>query len=129
MMAAQRFADPDLDAFDRAKIVGVRSGTTHAHTGVWVVVVERRVFVRSWNDRPTGWYRALRAEPHGTIVLGGKDGRETPIRARAVRSAPLRAADTAAYARKYHTPASQRWVLGFAEPAREATTLELIPAG
>ena len=128
-MTARRFAHPDVDALDRAQIIGVRSGTTHAHTGVWVVVVERRVFVRSWNDKPTGWYRALRADPRGTIVLGGKQGREIPILARAVRSAPLRAAVTAAYARKYHTPASQRWVQGFAEPAREATTLELIPAG
>lgn len=128
MVAGPRFAEPDVEALDRAKILGVRSGTVHKHTGVWVVVVERRVFVRSWNDRPTGWYRALRAEPRGSIVLGGKEGREIAILARPVRSARLRSAVTAAYARKYHTPASQQWVRGFAEPDREATTLELIPA-
>ena len=129
MTTAPRFAPPDVEALDRLKILGVRSGSVHRHTGVWVVVAEGRVFVRSWNDKPTGWYRALRAEPIGSIALGGKDERELAVHARAVRSARLRAAVTAAYARKYATPASQKWVRGFAEPAREATTLELVPAG
>lgn len=128
MTTAPRFPASDVDALDQATILGVRSGTTHRHTAVWVVVVERRVFVRSWNDKPTGWYRALRAAPHGTIVIGGKAGRELPIRARAVRSARLRAAVTTAYASKYPTPGSKKWVAGFAEPQREANTLELVPA-
>ena len=118
-------------ALDRAPILGVRAGVTHTHTGVWVVVVRGRVFVRSWNDKPSGWYRALRAEPRGTIVLGGRRGevaREFAIEARYVQSVPLRSAVTAAYARKYHTQASKKWVEGFKEPAREATTLELVPA-
>src|SRR5215207_6375962 len=83
MTTSRRFTGPELDALDRAKILGVRAGTDHKFTGVWVVVVERRVFVRSWNDKPTGWFRALRAAPHGTIVFGGKGEREIPIRARA----------------------------------------------
>jgi hypothetical protein len=128
--SAGRFSASDVDALDRAQILGVRSGPTHKYTGVWVVVVEGRVFVRSWNDKPTGWYRALRKEPLGMIALGGRRGveaREIPVRARPVRSARLRDAVTAAYARKYHTPASQKWVRGFAETEREATTLELVP--
>jgi hypothetical protein len=128
MATLHRFTESDVEALDRAKILGVRSGTIHKHTGVWVVVVEHRVFVRSWNDKPTGWYRALRAEPRGTMALGGKAGREVDIVARPVRSARLRSAVTAAYARKYDTPASQQWVRGFAAPEREATTLELLPA-
>lgn len=123
------FTASDLEELDRAKILRVRSGTTHRHTGVWVVVVDGRVFVRSWNDKPTGWYRALRAEPLGTIAFGGKSGREIPIRARPVRGARILTAVTAAYARKYDTPASLKWVRGFAEASREATTMELVPAG
>ena len=131
MTSASRFSEADLESLDRAQILGVRSGTTHRHTGVWPIVVEGRLFVRSWNDKPTGWYRALRAEPRGTIAWGGKGGkggRELRIRARATRSARLIAAVTAAYAQKYDTPGSQVWVRGFAEPSREATTLELVPA-
>ena len=130
MTTTPRFSASDVDELDRAPILGVRAGATHKFTGVWVVVVDGRVFVRSWNDKPSGWYRAWRKEPAGTIAVGGRRGveaREIPVRARPVRSAQLRAAVTSAYARKYHTPASQKWVQGFAESAREATTLELVP--
>ena len=120
----QRFSDPELESIDRLKILGVRSGTAHRHTGVWVVVVERRVFVRSWNDKPTGWFRAFRDEPRGSILIGGTD---RGVRARHVRSERLRHAVTGAYAAKYDTKASQKWVRGFADEAREATTLELVP--
>jgi hypothetical protein len=88
------------------------------------VVVEDRVFVRTWNDLPTGWYRAFRREPRGALRVGD---RELAARVLPVRSPRLRAAVTAAYAAKYPTPASRKWVRGFAEPEREATTLELVP--
>lgn len=119
-----RFSDTELETLDRLKILGVRSGSEHRHTGVWVVVVERRLFVRSWNDKPTGWYRAFRKEPHGAISMGGRD---RSVQAREVRSERLRRAVTAAYAEKYDTKASEKWVRGFAEARREATTLELVP--
>ncbi|HEU4699811.1 MAG TPA: nitroreductase/quinone reductase family protein [Gemmatimonadales bacterium] len=121
-----RFTDAELQALAQAKILGVRAGTEHRYTSVWVVVVEDRVFVRTWNDKPGGWYRAFRAEPLGTIRLGRE---ELAVRARPVRSARLRQAVTQAYAQKYPTKGSEQWVRGFAEPRREATTLELVPAG
>jgi hypothetical protein len=108
----------------QAKILGVRAGAEHRYTGVWVVVVEGRAFVRPWNDKPTGWYRAFRAQPRGSIQLAG---REVAVRARHARSERLRGAVTRAYAEKYNTKASQKWVRGFAEPGREATTLEFVP--
>jgi hypothetical protein len=123
MAAARRFAGPVLEELARAKMLGVRAGTEHRYTGIWVVVVEGRVFVRSWNDKPTGWYRAFLAQPLGSIQLAG---REIAIRARRLRSERLRDAVTQAYAGKYDTKASQKWVRGFAEPDRSATTLELL---
>ena len=123
-MPTPRFSTAELEALDRAKILGVRSGSEHRYTGVWVVVIDGRVFVRSWNDKPTGWYRAFRDEPRGSISLPGQEWR---VRARHVRSAELRRAVTVAYAAKYDTKASRKWVRGFAEEEREATTLELLP--
>jgi hypothetical protein len=125
MAAARRFSGPALAELAKAKIVGVRAGTEHRYTGVWVVVVEGRVFVRSWNDKPTGWYRAFQAQPLGSIQLAG---REIAIRARRLRGERLRDAVTRAYAAKYNTKASEKWVRGFAEAHRSATTLELLPA-
>jgi hypothetical protein len=125
MTTSRRFSARELEMLQHLKIVGVRSGTEHRYTGVWVVVVERRVFVRSWNDKPTGWYRAFRDEPRGSISLRAKD---IVVRASHVRSERLRHAVTEAYAEKYDTKASEKWVRGFAEVEREATTLELVPA-
>ena len=125
MTAARRFSGPVLEELAQAKILGVRAGTEHRYTGVWVVVVEGRAFVRPWNDKPTGWYRAFQSEPRGSIQLAG---REIAVRARQTRSERLRGAVTRAYGGKYDTKSSEKWVRGFAEPRRAATTLEFLPA-
>ncbi|HEX8178965.1 MAG TPA: DUF2255 family protein [Pyrinomonadaceae bacterium] len=119
------FAAAIVEAIRNAKIVGVRAGPEHRYTGVWVVVVDGRVFVRSWNDKPTGWFRAFRQQPCGTIKVGAL---EIPVRAKSVRGARIRDAVTVAFGEKYNTKASLRWVEGFAEPARALTTLEFVPA-
>jgi len=124
MATEPRFSTLALGALSVAKILGIRAGTEHRHTGVWVVVVDGRVFVRSWNDKATGWYRAFREEPRGSIQLAGE---QIEIQAKTVRSERLRKAVTDALGRKYNTKASQRWVRGFATPRRAATTLELVP--
>jgi hypothetical protein len=119
------FPDALIDALSSAKILGVRAGAEHRYTGVWVVVVDARVFVRSWNDKPRGWFRAFRKQPSGTIQVGEL---EIPVRGRPVRSARLRDAVTSAFGEKYNTKGSRKWVEGFAEPERVINTLEFIPA-
>ena len=51
---------------------------------------------------------------------------EIPVRGQHVRSARLRRLVTQAYAEKYPTKGSVKWVKGFAEPEREINTLELL---
>jgi hypothetical protein len=119
-----KFAEDIVEALRDAKILGVRAGAEHRYTGVWVVVVEGRPFVRSWNDKPTGWFRAFRKEPNGSVQVAG---REIPVRAKLTRSARLRKAVTVAFGQKYNTKGSQKWVEGFGEPARELTTFEFVP--
>jgi hypothetical protein len=93
MTAARRFSGPALEELVKAKILGVRAGAEHRYTGVWLVVVEGRAFVRSWNDKPTGWFRAFLAQPLGSIQMAG---REIAVRARRLRSERLRDAVTRA---------------------------------
>ena len=119
-----RFKKADVEALHKAKILGVRAGAEHRYTGVWVVVVEGRVFARSWNDKPTGWFRAFNQQPEGTIQVGD---RELAVRGKPVRSARLRDAVTIAFAEKYNTKGSRKWVEGFAEPERLLNTLEFVP--
>ena len=125
MPKAATFADEIIEAMRKAKILGVRSGAEHRYTGVWVVVVDDRIFVRSWNDKPTGWFQSFKKEPRGTIQAEGLD--ELPVRGKVVRSARIRDAVTTAFAEKYPTKGSRKWVEGFAEPARVLTTLEFVP--
>jgi hypothetical protein len=119
-----KFSDRIVESFRNAKILGVRAGKEHRYTGVWVVVVEGRPFVRSWNDKPTGWYRAFKKQPSGSVQVAGL---ELSVRAKLTRSARIREAVTLAFAEKYNTKGSQKWVKGFAEPTRELNTLELVP--
>ena len=115
------FAKDVVEAFRSAKILGVRAGTEHRYTGVWVVVVDGRVFARSWNDKPTGWFRSFRKEKSGMVQVGDLELR---VRGRVVRSARLRDAVTLAYGEKYPTKGSRKWVEGFAEPERVVNTIE-----
>jgi len=124
MPKADTFADEVVEEFRKAKIIGVRAGTEHRYTGVWVVVVDGRVFARSWNDKPTGWFQAFRKEPSGSVQAGEL---ELPVRGKLVRSARLREAVTTAFGEKYPTKGSRKWVEGFADASRVANTIEFIP--
>ena len=119
------FTDAVVEAVRDAKIIGVRAGTEHKSTGVWAVVVDDRVFARSWNDKPTGWFQAFRKQPAGMVQVGDL---EIPVRGKLVRSARMRDAVTVAFGEKYPTKGSRKWVEGFAEPARVANTIEFVPA-
>jgi len=118
------FAKEVVEAFRNAKILGVRAGTEHRYTGVWVVVVDGRVFARSWNDKPTGWFQAFRKESSGMVQVGDL---ELPVRGKLVRSVRLRDAVTVAFGEKYPTKGSRKWVEGFADPERVVNTIEFIP--
>jgi hypothetical protein len=125
--AGRRFPDAIVDAIDAGKILGIRAGSRrHRFIGVWAVVVERRVFVRSWNAGESGWHRVFRDERRGRMSV---NGRELPVRAVHTRSERLKDAVDRAYRRKYDTPGSIRWVRDLTRPRSRATTTELAPLG
>jgi len=108
-----------------AKILGIRAGTKpHRVIGIWAVVVEGRVFVRSYSLKPRSWYRVFREEPHGIIEV---NGRRIRVRAIFTRSERLKKLVDRAYAEKYNTPGSLIFVKGFRVNKRRHTTTELTP--
>jgi hypothetical protein len=119
-----KFEAAVLKAVDAARSLGVRSGDTHKHTNVWVVVISGRILVRSWNDKPTGWFRAFLRKPEGIIRVGKK---EVPARGKRVRNAKILNAMSAALAEKYPHKGSQHYIDGFRTAKRKATTLEFVP--
>jgi hypothetical protein len=113
-------------AIDASKILGVRAGrhSDHRFTGIWPVVVDGRVFVRSWKQTAGGWYHSFQKEKVGAIQVGDRTVR---VRAVAVRSEKIRDAVEAAYAEKYPTRGSMKYVRGFKTKRRRDTTTEFVP--
>src|SRR6516164_8614161 len=56
MNAKRRFPAGVVAAIRDGQILGLRAGTEpHRFIGIWAVVVEGRVFVRSWSLKPRSW--------------------------------------------------------------------------
>ena len=127
MASQRRFSKPVVAAIAKDKILGVRAGSDdHRFIGVWAVVVDGRVFIRSWGLERRSWYNTFRENPKGTIQAAGRE-----LRVRAVTSVSERTkkAVDEAYAAKYTTPGALRYVRGFARSKRRRdTTTELRPA-
>jgi hypothetical protein len=121
---ARRFSRAVIAAIDAAKIMGVKAGTEHKFIGVWPVVVGGRVYARSWGLSRDGWYRTFLEDPVGVIQIGDRE-----IRVRAVRARSERVRDKVehAYAEKFTTKASQKWVRGFRAARRRESTIEFVP--
>src|SRR5690349_6480745 len=125
MSSTQKFPKSVVEAVHRAKILGIRTGTKpHRIIGIWVVVVEGRVFVRSYSLKPRSWYRTFLEEPRGVIEVNGQ---EIPVGAVFTRSERLKSAVDRAYREKYNTPGSLHFVKGFKQKKRRDTTTELVP--
>ncbi|MDX6613348.1 MAG: hypothetical protein QOD75_2534 [Blastocatellia bacterium] len=114
-----------MAAIHDGKILGIRAGSRpHRIIGIWAVVVENRVFVRSWSMKARSWWRTFLEEPFGIIEVEGK---QIPVRAVITRSERLKDLVDKAYAEKFNTPGSAHFVKGFAEKKRRDTTTELAP--
>ena len=122
----KRFSRAVVDAVDDAGIMGIKAGakSDHKFTGVWPVVVNGRVYARSWTLKKDGWYHAFLDDPLGILQIGGRE-----IRVRAVRARSERVRDKVedAYAAKYDTKASQKYVRGFRSARRREATMEFVP--
>ena len=125
MVQARSLPRTVVAAIDASKILGIRAGSRsdHRFIGVWPIVVEGRVLVRSWTLKPDGWYRTFLDDPLGTIQVGE---RQVRVRAVRVRSPRLLAAMEVAYAAKYPTLASRRYVRGFRTARRREASIEFI---
>ena len=125
MRGKRRFPPKLLAAIDGAGILRIRAGMQpHRFIGIWAVVVEGRVFVRSWSLKPRSWYRTFLDEPRGAIEAAG---REIRVRAVRTRSERLKDAIDRAYLKKYNTPGSLKYARDLGQKKSKETTTELVP--
>ena len=122
----RRLARALVAAIDASSIMGIRAGGRSAHrfVGVWPIVLDGRVFARSWTRKKDGWYYTFQADPLGTLQIGE---RQIRVRARRVTAEKLRDRIEDAYAEKYDTKASKKYVRGFRTKRRRDTTTEFVP--
>ena len=125
MKAIERFSDHILAVFRESKGLRIRAGTApHRFIGIWLVVVNDRVFVRSWSVKRRGWYRTFLEEPRGTVQIAKH---EIAIRAVRTRDKRVRDAVDRAYLDKYNTPGALKYARDLGSAQSRATTLELRP--
>lgn len=123
MKPKQRFSDDVVAALRKGGMLRIRAGAEHRFIGIWVVVVEGRVFVRSWSLKPRSWYRAFLQDPSGAILVAG---REIPVRAVRTRSERRKDAVSRAYLEKYSSGSSIRYARDMARAKSRSTTTELV---
>ena len=126
MKPKSRFPEAVLATLRKDKILGIRAGTDSSHRiiGIWVVVVEGRVFVRSWSMSPRSWWRTFLEDPYGSMFVGEKEFR---IRAIQTRSERLKDLVSAAYKEKYNKPGDIQYVKDMSCKKSRDTTTELVP--
>lgn len=122
----KRFPSEILAQLQKDKIIGIRAGSDSSHKviGVWMVVVEGRIFIRSWSMSPRSWWRTFLEDPYGIMTVGTK---EISIRAIQTRSERIKDLVSAAYKEKYNTPGSVQYVKDMSRKKSRDTTTELVP--
>jgi hypothetical protein len=114
-----------LTALREGRMMGLRAGTQpHRFIHIWPVVVEGRVFVRSWSLKPRSWFRTFLQEPRGALQVGG---RELAVRAVRTRSERLKKAIDRAYLAQYKSPGALKFARDLGRARSRATTTELVP--
>src|SRR2546421_8086986 len=125
MGSNRRFPKSIIAEIQTGKILGIRAGIKpHRIIGIWAVVVEGCVFVRSYSLKERSWYRTFLEEPRGIIEVNGKQIKVRPVFTRSER---LKKLVDRAYAEKFPTAGSRVFVEGFKDKKRRDTTTELVP--
>jgi len=116
-----------VSAVRDSRRISLRAGSgRHRFIPLWAVVVERRIFVRSWSLKPRSWWRTLLVDPRGRIRVAEQ---EAAFRAVHTRSTRLKAAVDRAYLAKYGSGGEARFARDMAGARSRRTTTELVLVG
>ena len=121
-----KFTKAFLACINATQITSVRAGKDREKfTGIWMVVVDGRVFGRSYNLSERSWYTTLLSGDSGDL----KCGKEIiPIKgSKPVDINIITGAINKAYEKKYLVKAyNKKWVDGLCKPESVARTMEFI---
>jgi hypothetical protein len=114
-----RLVEAARDAWSVAIRIGAKP---HRFIRVWAVVVDGRIYARSWSLSAGGWYRTLVAEKEGLLQVGRHTA---PFRGVQARGEALKSAVDRAYLAKYPRPIEVRYTRDLCGPASRGSTVEL----
>lgn len=123
----KKFSKAFLKCISETQITSVRAGKDREKfTGIWMVVVEDRIFARSYNLSERSWFTALSSGDIGDIKCGKEIIPVKGVKPKDIKQ--LTDAINKAYEKKYLAKTyNKKWVDGLAEPGRVARTMEFIP--
>lgn len=116
--------DALVECINKTEITKLRQGDRYPMINMWMVVVEDRIFVRSWQGTKDGWYYKFLENEYGEIECGdvryAVNGR-TPNDLHKINNLINKQ-----YISKYNEPKNATVAAQITEPERMKRTLELI---
>jgi hypothetical protein len=123
----KNFDEATLQYIRTNSLAGVRGGVRpRDFLDIWMVIVDDRIFARSWNLSERSWFTAFLQEGAGAIRCGD---RVVEVQGRQIAGDdPLQARISAAYLEKYTSEHSRPYAEGIIRPPHLEATMEFIPA-
>ena len=117
------------DFYDYLKnhtLIGIKGGINHTtFLPIWMVVVNGRVFARSWNKSERSWFTAFQSDGTGAIQYGDKTlqvkGKKLNV------DDPIHSSISKAYIKKYNQPENLKYSEGISRPDYFDHTIEFFP--
>lgn len=106
-------------------LTGIKAGQERpSFLEIWMVVVDERIFARSWGFAAKSWYNTFLTEPHGKIKCGDQ---EFNIVAKIPDDLyEITSKINTAYLDKYNSGDNAKYATGITEPQHSDKTMEFV---
>ncbi len=114
-----------IDFVNNNNLIGLKAGKERQNfLNIWMVVVDDRVFARSWGFAERSWYNTFLEDSEGELKCGD---RIIPIIAKIPEDIDdLKEGINQAYLKKYNHGDNSKYALGIIEPAHVEKTMEFV---
>lgn len=114
-----------IDFINTNNLIGLKAGKERdKFLNIWMVVVDERIFARSWGFAERSWYNTFLKDPDGELKCGDTI---VSIEARIPEDMDdLSERINKAYLDKYNYGDNSKYALGIVEPAHIEKTMEFV---
>lgn len=114
-----------VDYINSHNLTGIKAGQKpHAFLEIWMVVVEDRIFARSWELAERSWYNTFLKESEGKLKCGDQEfniSANIPDDLKKITSKI-----NTAYLDKYNSGENSKYATGITKPAHFDKTMEFV---